>query len=58
VCERDGCRCPCRDLDGGRARDLDDRPYEALVSIARDLEAEARPNVRDLVAERFGRRPR
>lgn len=54
ACDHDDCRCECRDLDGGRARELDDRPDEALASIARDLEAERLPTLDELRAERFG----
>lgn len=62
-CEVDGCRCECRDLDGGRARALDDRPAEALASLARDMAAERHdpdalvaelPTLAELRAERFG----
>lgn len=62
-CEQPGCRCECRDLDGGRARALDDRPDEALASLARDMAAERHdpdalvaelPTLAELRAERFG----
>jgi hypothetical protein len=63
------CQCQChveqRDaatllgegdvVDPDRARELDDRPPDKLRVIANDLAAEARPDVRDLTAERFGR---
>lgn len=38
-----------------RAAELDDRPEPALANLARDLEAEARPDVDALMVERFGR---
>jgi hypothetical protein len=61
-CEAEHCRCDCRDLDDPdtalgaiyRARELDDRPGHVLDSIARDMEAEARPDVAELMAERYG----
>lgn len=39
-CDVDGCCCQCRDRDGGRARQLDDRPPVVLEGLARDLELE------------------
>jgi hypothetical protein len=70
VCIARHCQCGCRSLtrdddlepehqvadDAQRAVELDDRPRAALESVARDLEAEARPGVEELRRERFGPR--
>lgn len=40
--------------DSIRAAAMDDRTYPALANIARDLEAEARPDLQELLDERFG----
>lgn len=63
TCDRTGCACPCRRddayydtmRDAARARELDDRGDDQMAGIARDLEAEARPDVTALTVERFGR---
>lgn len=54
ICETDGCECLCR-REAERAQAADARSDAALANIARDIENEARPDVRDLTAERFGR---
>lgn len=46
---------PDHDEARERAEALDDRHPDRLAVIAAELEREARPDVRDLVAERFGR---
>lgn len=51
-CEVDGCRCHCREA-AERARELDDRPAEALANIARDIDHEARAYPDQLHRERF-----
>lgn len=51
-CEASECQCEC---NTERARALDDRPPAALESLARDMEAERRPDPGELTAERFGR---
>lgn len=52
-CDVDGCTCDaCERLR--RALELDDRPDAALANIARDLEAEARPDLQELLDERYG----
>jgi hypothetical protein len=40
-----------------RAAELDDRPRAALESVARDMQAEARPDLAALLAERYGTEP-
>lgn len=58
ICDDEHCGCVCRqDTEdrADRARELDNRPAAALANVARDMEAEARPDVAGLVAERFGR---
>lgn len=58
-----GAACPHRaarwwplpDVDADRAAELDDRPARTLESIARDIEAEAKPSLAELLAERYGR---
>lgn len=59
-CEGADCECGCHRssepyVDPERARELDNRPAAALENLARDMEAESRPDVAELVAERFGR---
>lgn len=56
-CEVDGCECP-RCERARRAAELDDRPAPALQNLARDIEAEARPDLDALMVERFGPKPR
>lgn len=57
-CECEHCQCDCRrEMVVERARradELDDRPDEQLASLARDMEAERRPDVDVLQRERFG----
>jgi hypothetical protein len=53
-CDRDGCCCE-RCERARRALELDDRDDTTLAGIARDMEAEARPELGVLVAERFGK---
>jgi hypothetical protein len=66
ICDATDCRCQCRDRDGGRARELDDRPAETLAALARDMEreryappltytAERHGQYLSLLAERYGR---
>jgi hypothetical protein len=57
-CDVSWCSCMCRtldDTDADRARALDDRDQAALENVARDVEAESRPSLTELLAERFGR---
>lgn len=54
-CDVDGCGCePCE--QARRAVEADDRPDEALHSIARDVEAEQKPDYQVLRRERFAAR--
>lgn len=73
VCTAQHCQCQCRgdepeparaDFDAEwdrqverRAAELDDRPRAALESVARDMQAEARPDLTTLLAERYGTEP-
>lgn len=62
-CEVGGCQCErCADVriamdeyEPERARELDDRPTDKLTVVANELDRERRGEVRDLVAERYGR---
>jgi hypothetical protein len=57
-CTVSWCTHACKrlgDVDADRARALDDRDHAALENVARDVEAESRPSLTELLAERFGR---
>jgi hypothetical protein len=58
LCDKDWCACQCHQDDddpAARARELDDRDDAHLAAVARDLEAEARPDLDGLLRERYGR---